>query len=261
MPPTVPSLLEYARHHGLAIDHRALDLDLAAHLTIAENDVADLSSPNAPSTPLTTEHKLKLTRSELQRLATTLRPPPPPPWDTFLPDRHRIRDLKLEIPMLVTDHEEDLRQFITRPSLDLKDLGVLQERTTSVTKTAREKLQVSKADLLYLQRILRDQHSREAYEQVLRDALPRYTRRRTINSLDDEETELEEDEDLQALEGRNGPISPENPWSGQILPSTSQKFSATQSLLSFMSTRGDKKLAFTKSHNLAATEMGGGTLP
>jgi hypothetical protein len=181
MPPSAPSLLDYARYHGVAKEHLALDLDLSAYFDTIQDELPGSLSCIAPPISLPKETKLQLNTSELQLLATHLRPPPP---DEMLPDLHRIRSLKLEVPLLLADHEEDLRCFTKRPSLDLHDLGILPERISSPAsdlarhqdvKLSREKLQASKADFLYLQHILQAPYTPEVYQHIVEDALPSYT--------------------------------------------------------------------------------------
>jgi hypothetical protein len=188
MAPSAPSLLEYARYHGLAADHLALDLNLnlSAIFDTVQADAPDFCSFIAPPVSLPREGKLRLKKSELQLLAASLQPPPPPSWDEILPDPHRIRNLKLEIPLLQADNEADLQNFSGGLSLDLKDLGVFPDCTDSPSKLfdlasnwdaklSQEKLQATKEDLMYLQHALQDPYTEEGYQQVLKDALPSYT--------------------------------------------------------------------------------------
>lgn len=184
MPPSAPSLLDYARYHGVAKEHLALDLDLSAYFDTIQDELPGSLSRIAPPISLPKETKLQLNTSELQLLATHLRPPSPPPADEMLPDPHRIRSLKLEIPLLLTDHEEDLRCFTKRPSLNLHDLGLLPECTSSPAsdlarhqdiKLCQEKLQASKEDFLYLQHTLQAPYTPEVYQHIVEDALPSYT--------------------------------------------------------------------------------------
>jgi hypothetical protein len=186
VPPSAPSLLDYARYHGLAKEHLALDLDLSTYFDTTQDELPGSLSCIAPPIALPKEPKLRLNTSELQLLATNLLPPPlrPPQLGEILPDRHRIHRLKLEIPLLLTDHEEDLLCFTKRPSLNLHDLGVLPERIGfpasdfaehQDVKLSQEKLQASKEDFLYLQHALQAPYTPEVYQQVIEDALPSYT--------------------------------------------------------------------------------------
>jgi hypothetical protein len=185
MPPSAPSLLDYARYHGLAKDHLALDFDLSAYFDTIQDELPSPLPCIAPPIALPKETKLRLDTSELQLLATDLLPPPPPPLqlDEILPNPRRTHSLKLEIPLLLTDHEGGLLCFTKRPSLNLHDLGVLPERISfpasdlakhQDAKLSQEKLQVSKEDFLYLQRTLQAPYTPEVYQQVIEDALPSY---------------------------------------------------------------------------------------
>jgi hypothetical protein len=185
MPPSAPSLLDYARYHGVAKEYLALDLDLSAYFDTIQDEFPGFLPCIAPPIALPKETKPQLNTSELRLLATHLRPPPPPPpADEKLPNPHRIRSLKLEMPLLLADHEEDLRCFTERPSLNLHDLGVLPERIGSPAsdlakhqdvKLSQEKLQASKEDFLYLQHTLQAPYTPEVYQHIVEDALPSYT--------------------------------------------------------------------------------------
>jgi len=185
MPHSQPSLLEYARCHGLATDHRLQEIDLSAALQTTTSDITGLFSIIAPPIPLPKEPKLRLNKTEINLLTTSLQTPSPPSWDEVLPDHHRIRNLKLKIPLLLTDHAVDLKRFTERPSLDLDDLGIFAEQHGHChfnlaeewdAKVSGEKLQAAKQEIMYLQHIVQDQRTPEAYQQLLRDALPTYTR-------------------------------------------------------------------------------------
>jgi hypothetical protein len=186
MPPSAPSLLDYARYHDLAKEHLALDFDLFAYFDTIQDELPGFLSCIAPPIVLPKETKLRLNTPELQLLATNLLPPPQPPpqLDEILPDPHRIHSHKLEIPLLLTNHEEDLLCFTKRPSLNLHDLGVLSESNGfpasdlakhQDVKLSQEKLQASKEDFLYLQHTLQAPYTPEVYQQVIEDALPSYT--------------------------------------------------------------------------------------
>src|SRR5947199_1823051 len=80
MVPPVPSLLEYARYHGAAIDHLTVDLDPSAYFDIP-GDLADSDSTIASLDSLPKESKLQLNKPELRLLTTSIRPQSPPSWD------------------------------------------------------------------------------------------------------------------------------------------------------------------------------------
>jgi hypothetical protein len=192
MAPSAPSLLEYARYHGPAADHRALDLDGSTIFDISRADQPNPQSSLAPPIPMPGEGKLRLKKSELLLLAASIKNPPVPSWDEILPDPHRIRNLKLEVPLIAGKEAEPQRIF-KRPGLDLEDLGVFQDCIHAPTKfldlasewhekLSNEKLQVTKKDLVYLHHALQAPHSAEEYEQGLQDALPSYNSVSTSSS-------------------------------------------------------------------------------
>jgi hypothetical protein len=186
MASSAPSLPAGARYHGLATDHLALDLDLSAVFGTTQGELPNPQSCVAPPGSLPQGPKLRLNKSQLQLLAAGLRPPPPPPWDKTLPDSRRTRNLKLKVPLPVA-RDVNLRSISQRPTPNLKDFNIFPDCTDSPaklsdlaseldTKLSREKLQVTKEDLRYLQHVLQDPYTPEEYDQVLKDALPNYTR-------------------------------------------------------------------------------------
>jgi hypothetical protein len=185
MAPSSPPLLAFARAHGPAAGHSALDLDLSATFDTVHANLPNPQSWVGPPIPLPREGKFRQKKSELLLLAASLRPPPRPSWDEIRPDPHRVRNLKLEGPLL-TGHERNLRRTSRGPSLDLEDLGVFSDSTDPLTgpfelakerdaNLCQEKFQATKADLRYLQRTLQDPCTPGEYEQLLKDALPSYT--------------------------------------------------------------------------------------
>lgn len=114
-----PPVLAYARHHGLCIDHEAEDvLRLLDVLTpIPEDD--DLADPKHTALDLQQfkvdleEPKIQLTREEGILLAKNIRPPSDfqVNWSDFLPDPRRKQKMKLEVPILTTDHDQDMEEF------------------------------------------------------------------------------------------------------------------------------------------------------
>jgi hypothetical protein len=191
MASSAPSLLEYARYHGLAMDHHALDLHLSAIFDIPRAAQLNPQSSLAPPMPLPREGKFRLKKPELLLLAASIKKPALPSWDEILPDPHMVRNLKLEVP-LVAGKEAQPQSFHRRPGLDLEDLGVFQDCTDAPTKfldlasewrarLSNEKLRVTEKDLMYLHRALQAPFSAEEYEQVLKDVLPSYNSVSTIS--------------------------------------------------------------------------------
>lgn len=115
-----PPVLAYARHHGLCIDHEAQDvLQLLDVLTPIPED-HDLKDPNHSDLDLQKfikvdleEPKIQLTLEEGMLLAKNIRPPPDfqVNWSDFLPDPRRKERMKLEVPILATDHDQDMEEF------------------------------------------------------------------------------------------------------------------------------------------------------
>lgn len=122
------SILEYARCHGLAIDHRASEL-----LGRACCDLDPALSNDTPALFEIEDHAFDPLRERLlvskriaQILAATPKAPPVPREidETYRPRTNRRPQLRQELPLLQTDHDEDLRHFKLRidPSLHLENL-------------------------------------------------------------------------------------------------------------------------------------------
>ena len=117
--PEEPCLLDYARFHGLAANHRAVDL---LKLLPCGGVVPDLSDPAdaamfAARDDVDYREKLQPSQRAFALLASILRPPPKPRWEEHLPDPHHGRKLKQEVPLPRTDNELDLRDFQHRVQL------------------------------------------------------------------------------------------------------------------------------------------------
>ncbi|KAJ9646043.1 hypothetical protein H2204_000705 [Knufia peltigerae] len=132
---STPSLLEYARFHGLAIDHGQKDpfayLDaLEPECDLVEVDAA-LSDPTFPSYKASIhEPKLQLGRDASQILSESIKDPCPDISGQYLfPKFHRLKSLKLEEPLLSTDHAFDVWNFkrSAAAGLGLKSLLVQAE--------------------------------------------------------------------------------------------------------------------------------------
>ena len=113
------SVLEYARFHGIAIDHRSEDVLKLLHqhtfLRSGSPADADVEVPEldfSQFAPPPEEPKLQLSRGGTEILAQSIRPPEYRlRWDDFLPDPHWKKKLKIEAPLLLTDHEADVADF------------------------------------------------------------------------------------------------------------------------------------------------------
>jgi hypothetical protein len=189
---TEPSLIEYARFHGLADNH--LDQDVygcfpSESLLCAEDErLPDLALPWDGKLPA--EPKFQLNSKAASLLASSLRPQPPPDWSHTLSDHHRVRDMKMEQPALRTDHENDMKKM-RRPrlskirALDLVPIEVSEgenedfawsSNPTKVTtqwdkKLREEKLQTTREVLKALQDTLRPVYTSEMHETIIREDL------------------------------------------------------------------------------------------
>ncbi|KAK5049010.1 hypothetical protein LTR84_005432 [Exophiala bonariae] len=114
---TESSVLEYARHHGLARNHLSEDviqtmLHSYTHISQSKSakEITLLIDPEFSSlVSFLEEPRLQLSRNAGIFLSSSIRAPEfSPRWDDFLPDPHRKRKLKLELPLLATDHDEDV---------------------------------------------------------------------------------------------------------------------------------------------------------
>lgn len=114
------SVLEYARYHGLAREHRSEDViqellgtyNLNHHNESTKEPIPPLYPDFSTFAPPFEEPKLQLSRAGGAFLASCVRPPSfSLQWDKYLPDPRRKRKLKLEEPLLTTDHDEDVAAF------------------------------------------------------------------------------------------------------------------------------------------------------
>ena len=190
-----PSLSEYARFHGLAIDHRTNgflgDLTTILHPETLQHDLTDLPSfLPPPIKDVLTEPRFQLNSRERTLLISSITAPVVPSWEDVLPRSHRVASLKLEIPLLTSDHAAELRNFTERPSLDLNDLNVLLEpvdhdNNEDVSwpskyigfaaewdaKPLQERLLTTKRAVTYLQTALQDTYTPELHKAILDEAL------------------------------------------------------------------------------------------
>src|SRR5438105_8100162 len=127
---SAPYPREYAPYHGLATDRCALNPDLSAIFNIQVDQYPESSL--SPPIPLPREGKLRLKKSELLLLTTSIQKPPLPSWDELLPDPYRIRNLKLEVP-LIADEKVLTQPFPKSRGLNLENLGVFRDCTDAPT--------------------------------------------------------------------------------------------------------------------------------
>ncbi len=172
-----PSIIDYARFYGLIGDHlepHPLQGTAARAFRSLELDDDDgLLPPNLgeyglPQERLTVDAGAAALLSSIAALAKV-----PPACDDEVIDIHRIRKLKLELPLLRSDHEVDMLSFGARivPDLEQEFLPletVNEEADEGLTwppscyqlpekfanKSTSEKLHVSSNALAYLQETL-----------------------------------------------------------------------------------------------------------
>jgi len=139
-----PSVLEYARHHGLASDHTSENiLDHLHRLppTPAESDaegdgrLPDLVPPDIAVD--LQEPKLQLSRTGALLLAESIRKPDPAiPWDTMLPDPRRVQKMKMEEPLLASDHDTDVAAFKREAAQGMNTTRLVQFCTSTTDVSA-----------------------------------------------------------------------------------------------------------------------------
>lgn len=113
------SVLEYARYHGLSTPHTDAHLSMYLRLlSYASLDETALPALALPSKDVViSQSKLQLNSRAAMDLADMIRCPDRVSSDKTLSNPFRFRELKLEQPLLFSDHEKDVRSF-KRP-LDL----------------------------------------------------------------------------------------------------------------------------------------------
>ena len=121
-----PSILEYARFYGIALDHRERN---PLHATSASDDISaqltdppgvfgiDDSSATLPLERLSVGTEAAVLLSSIKELGRHARK-----FDEDIDiDVHRFRKTKQELPILLTDHECDLESFAPRVVPDLEN--------------------------------------------------------------------------------------------------------------------------------------------
>jgi hypothetical protein len=187
-----PSLIEYARFHGLADNHLNQDIlrRLPSDLTPCSDD-AGLPEFQVPCVgTLPSEPKFQLDSKAASLLASSIKPPPAPSWSNILSDHHQVKNLKLEQPALKTDHGSDMGKICFRklPKAEalclvpfeigeeeseclawppwLVDLAVQWDR-----RAAKEKLQTTREVLKALQDNLRPVYTTDTHEAIVTEEL------------------------------------------------------------------------------------------
>ena len=136
------------------------------------------------------ESKLQVSRAASRLLISVTKQPPKPEWKDFLSDHQKLRKLKMEQPLLMTDHQKDMRRFLPRRSLGIEDIDFPLEdldeendeglrRPSRVRgmcaewkkKIANEKLQTTRDTLQLLHHTLRDTWTEADRDELLREHL------------------------------------------------------------------------------------------
>ena len=173
-----PSIIEYARYHNLVSDHLAVD-PLAAFSGYQDIDVLEDDShlPSAlENVDLLPPERLTINREALTFLSDVCKEPPEPPELATLDGSRyrRLKDAKVDVPLLFTDHEMDVQSFRRPFGPDLTNIDLPVEETDDeqdeginfptaahdmALKLAQqadsEKLSFSKETLEYLQGVLK----------------------------------------------------------------------------------------------------------
>lgn len=177
-----PSIIDYARFYGLACDHRQLCPlqglklleDLGSFLDYPPELVhIDVSDVKVPDERLTVDAGVASLLSSITESAKHL---PSLSHQDLGIERHRVRRMKHELPLLRSDHALDIVRFATRiePDLENKVLpfemvdveedegfewpSIYHGLPDELTKKSRsEKLEASKDDFLVLQHTIKPQ--------------------------------------------------------------------------------------------------------
>lgn len=198
-----PSLLDYARFHGLAADHLQQNI-----LTFISSDalrsdedaiLSDFRLPDVAEIPA--EPKFQLNSKAISLLASSIRPPPPPKLTNDPSDHHKVKNLKMELPLLRTDHDTDMKKLLHRmpvklPAWNLVPIEVDEESGEGLAwpqeivglaavwdrRAAKEKLQTTREVLKALQDTLRSVYTAQTQEEIIAKGSI-FTRVRCLNSL------------------------------------------------------------------------------
>jgi hypothetical protein len=168
-----PSILEYARFYGLTIDYlssRPLDEFPWRDAPIQIEEVPGLFEINAGIARPVPE-RLTIARGALTALTQVLNQPDFGVDLDIFSNPHRLRDVKLELPLLRTDHEWDMRELTKRPvpELDLPPALVDEEQDEGLSWPLRyrdlpkrlkdemdaRKLAIPRGTLEYLHNVLK----------------------------------------------------------------------------------------------------------
>ena len=125
---TRASILEYARFHGLTRDYRSVHPLEIFRDDIAAAEVEEIPGPfeidQVKQAPML--ERLTMTKDGATLLASVLktRSRESVNLDEFLPDYQRAERMKVELPLLSSDHAMDMDRFKCRIVPDLKNLDI-----------------------------------------------------------------------------------------------------------------------------------------
>ena len=198
------TVLEWARHCGLTTDYRASDLDDQ----IPPADLEHIGSQGTLDLPGSVLQKMKINLNERIQLnggaqalfVASIKQPPAPASSEFLPGLHRIRNLKLELPLLAADHGGatqrsmpwstlDIESLFDESWADMDEMGMqglnlswkyFDVATRWEKEVNQERLSTPREVLLYLQKILKDPCKPGLPQQVMQNSLTRIRVRYTV---------------------------------------------------------------------------------
>ncbi|KAK7538118.1 uncharacterized protein J3D65DRAFT_621026 [Phyllosticta citribraziliensis] len=194
-----PTVLDYARFHGIAKDYLTEGPPRPDELPRAPPFLRQelVDPPNAAKIEWPRDFRSQHERLEIDILGAralncACRAPPLPsePEDAIEGKLHRTRKWKVELPILLSDNELDMKRFVRREEMvlssfafpledvdDENDGGLawpkkFWERLEQMRKCMdSEKLRMARADFVYLQACLKDDFSKEDQELAVDQAL------------------------------------------------------------------------------------------
>ena len=192
-----PSIIEYARFYGLAYDHLQVSplqgLPIPENLGLLLDDPPDLVHID-PADVKVPEERLAVDAGAASFLFSVIHSPKHAPELTDQDlgiDRHRVRRMKHELPLLRSDHEVDVlrfappivpdleNEFLPFESVDIEDDEGLEWPSSCYAlpdeftkKLKSEKIAASKDDLLCLQEALTFHQDLAEHEGFEVDDLP-----------------------------------------------------------------------------------------
>ncbi len=185
-----PSLIEYARFHGLADNHHNQEVGryLPSSLLPPIED-ASLSDFKVPCFELPLETKFSLDSKAASVLASCMTTQRARTSSDMLSDHHRVKNLKLEQPLLRTDHDNDMNKIgfrkLPKSTLNLQCIESAKHKDEELAsspvltgfaaewdkKIGEEKLQTTREVLKALQDTLRPVYTPEMHEAIIAEDL------------------------------------------------------------------------------------------